>query len=75
MNTEKCLIPDCPNMAAPALKRGLCMKCYSSARKMVERGAVTWDKLVKEGLALDSADSEPFLKAVRGMGGKDDASH
>lgn len=52
MSIPKCLITSCLNTSAPALKRGLCMTCYSRAKRMVEAGTTTWDKLVEIGLAL-----------------------
>ena len=42
------------------------MKCYSSAKKAVEAGAVTWDELVGLELALSKSDAgnDPFTLAL-----------
>lgn len=62
----KCIVENCHYPNAPALKRGLCMRCYSTAKKQVESGAVTWDELVGLGLALSvaDADGDPFTVAL-----------
>lgn len=52
----KCLTGLCRQDAA-ANCRGLCMKCYSSAKKAVERGEVTWDELVELGAAYEVPDA------------------
>ena len=57
-----CITPDCNNKAAPGYGRGLCQKCYSSAKRAVESGKVTWDRLEELGLALPKDD--PFTKAL-----------
>lgn len=58
----KCLIKNCHYPQAPALGRGLCMRCYSKAKEMVTDGGVTWDELVGLGLALSKEDAgnDPF---------------
>lgn len=61
--STKCLIPKCQRPVAQSLKRGLCMMCYSTAKKMIEAGTATWDGLVALGLALPSSDQDPFMKA------------
>lgn len=71
----KCIIKNCHYPAAPALKRGLCMRCYTSAKLAVAEGGVTWDELVGMGLALSEADADgdPFTAALnqRMEGGTD----
>ena len=54
-----CLTPQCPRSASQY--RGLCMPCYSKAKKYVERGETTWEKL--EGMGLAAPDDDPFTKA------------
>ena len=49
----KCIITNCYRLGA---QRGLCLVCYSKAKRAVESGKVTWDKLVSLGLAKDSGD-------------------
>lgn len=60
----KCLIKSCNNLSAPALKRGLCMSCYGQAKRRVESGVTTWQKLAEIGLALpiDTEESDPFAQ-------------
>lgn len=67
MGATKCLTKTCLNTSAPALRRGLCMTCYSRAKRMVEAGTTTWDEIVMMGLALsDSAGGvDPFMAAFR----------
>jgi hypothetical protein len=62
----KCIIANCTYPQAPALKRGLCMRCYSSAKVTVEAGGVTWDELVGLGLALSTTEAggDPFTVAL-----------
>lgn len=55
-----CLTPNCKNKDCASLK-GLCMKCYSTAKKLVESGKTTWDKLEEMGLCRQKEDA--FLKA------------
>lgn len=58
----KCLTPNCHYPQAPALGRGLCMRCYSKAKESVDAGSVTWDELVGLGMALSKEDGglDPF---------------
>lgn len=46
---KKCVIEGC---GGASRLRGLCRKCYSSARAKVKSGATTWDALIELGLAL-----------------------
>lgn len=48
-----CLTPNCRR---PPAKRGLCLVCYSRAKRAVESGKVTWDKLEEIELILPSDD-------------------
>lgn len=54
----KCIIPNCNSWQGQVHFRGLCMRCYGAAKKKVEAGLVTWDRLVELGLAADP--SNPF---------------
>lgn len=57
-----CLTPGCLGRLAPANGRGLCMKCYASAKQAVKSGRTTWDILEEIGLVLRKED--PFTKAL-----------
>lgn len=57
MPTKPCLIPGCGKPQAMSMK-GLCMTCYSAAKKKVDSGATTWEKLTAAGLA--EAPKTPF---------------
>lgn len=53
-----------------AKARGLCVKCYASARSAVKAGKTTWHELVAKGLALESqragsAFTEALVKAAK----------
>jgi hypothetical protein len=62
---ENCLTKNCMRPAAVAMKRGLCLICYSRAKKMVESGTTTWGQLVEMKLALpsDTEGADPFTQA------------
>ena len=59
MNHIKCLVPMC---IADLRVRGLCVKHYSTARKLVSAGRTTWRDLEKAG------KSEPQRSSARGPG-------
>lgn len=61
MTTAKCLT--CSRPPATAIGRGLCLVCYSGAKKMIETGKTTWDDLVAMGLALDKDGGDNFAQA------------
>lgn len=54
-----CQTPMCSSKAAVQC-RGLCMRCYSQAKKLVEMGQVTWDDLEAKGVC--SMEETPFMK-------------
>lgn len=58
-----CLTKGCMRPVATALIRGLCMLCYSTAKKMVDNGTTTWTELVTMGLALAQSNSDQFAAA------------
>lgn len=47
-----CLNPNHKPKAVYA--RGLCFCCYNSARRLIKKGATTWEKMVESGRALES---------------------
>lgn len=59
MNIAKCIISGCPAKAA-ANMRGLCMRCYSRAKKKVEAGETTWLELEQLLLARPAEYNDPF---------------
>lgn len=59
MSSEKCKTRLCKSEAAAGdTYRGLCLKCYSSAKKMVEGGKSTWIELADMGLCTGGPQSE-----------------
>lgn len=52
----KCLHPDCDLRAAA---RGLCYKCYSNAKYLVNMDKTTWDDLIARGKALPKGRPGP----------------
>lgn len=60
--SKKCAVELCIRPAAAEM-RGLCMLCYSKAKKKVESGEVTWDQLEDMGLCLPKVDVDPFTAA------------
>lgn len=57
---ELCKIKGCYRRQS---QRGLCLVCYSKAKKKVEAGETTWEKLVELGLCDDVDD--PFGDAYK----------
>lgn len=56
---SKCMTVTCRTTALPdSTYRGLCIKCYSAAKKLVEAGQTTWEDL--EALDLCAVKSDPF---------------
>ena len=51
-----CITPQCGRIAVQNIGRGLCMMCYSSAKKLVESGATTWTRLEEIGMVLRKHD-------------------
>lgn len=47
---KNCIVPNCANKADGP--RGLCQRCYVTARKLVDRKETTWDELQARGLLL-----------------------
>lgn len=69
--TKPCMIPKCQRLSAQGM-RGLCMMCYSRAKKRVDAGEVTWDKLAALNLCdakdptIDAFD-DAYSKAMKGQ--------
>jgi hypothetical protein len=53
---NECLTEGCRSRSA-ADCRGLCMKCYSAANKLVTEGQTTWEELESMGLATPRSSS------------------
>lgn len=61
-----CLVPACKKRVGGQTK-GLCMSCYSKAKKKVDAGETTWEELADMGLAAKQAD--PFEQAFNAKKG------
>ncbi len=61
MPIMKCCTTSC-NKTEGAGLRGLCMMCYSSAKKMVAAGRATWEQLERMGLARPKASDDLFAQ-------------
>lgn len=61
---KNCMTKGCPRLSVH-VGRGMCLVCYSRAKKLVESGQATWSGLVEMGLALPETDggADPFTKA------------
>lgn len=57
----KCLYPDChsKNNGKKKFVRGLCEYHYNEARKFINGGLTTWEKLEKEGKAIFKGAGRP----------------
>ena len=64
MSMGRCLTKNCAR-SATAHSRGLCLVCYSRAKKAVADGKTTWDELVDLGLARGSDGDDVFLKGLK----------
>lgn len=64
---NKCLTDGCSNNEAPALERGVCMKCYVRAKRMVESGVTTWLELSDLGMVLPNSKEggDKFTEAFK----------
>jgi hypothetical protein len=58
--SSQCLTPECNGQST---YKGLCMKCYSEAKKLVEAGTTTWEALAEMGLA-DQGETK-FARAFK----------
>lgn len=68
-----CVIKGC-NRPEAATKRGLCLICYGQAKRKVESGETTWDRLVELGLV--EPEENPFNSAYeKAMGDEADHHH
>lgn len=61
---QKCLVPACKKMEAPDMK-GLCVSCYSSAKKVVDAGNTTWEAIEALGLCRLKGKSDPFSDELK----------
>jgi hypothetical protein len=59
---ELCLTPKCDHIAA-ADCRGLCLKCYSAAKKLVESNRTTWEDLENMNLVRPKSSGSLFIDA------------
>src|SRR5689334_1181048 len=57
-----CLVEKCCRASS---RRGLCLVCYSKAKRAVETGTTTWEELERLGLAGPSGDVDPFDEALK----------
>lgn len=60
MKKSKCLKPNC---GRESKSRGLCLKDYKAAAKLIKAGETTWEKLEKAGkvAALVRASSKEWF--------------
>lgn len=61
-NVAKCCIPECRNFRTLGTK-GLCMKCYKSAKKKVDSGEISWERLSELGLC-EEVGKDVFNEAL-----------
>jgi hypothetical protein len=67
-DSQECLMPGCSATICvanglPNRWRGLCLKHYGQAKRLVDNGLQTWEKLVELGLATDESESD-FAREV-----------
>lgn len=55
----------CGMPAAPANERGLCTRCYTTAKRLIESGKTTWEQLENAGFVLHRRD--PFEEQLRAL--------
>lgn len=61
---NRCLTSECNAAVTNSDFKGLCLKCYSAAKKKVASGETTWEELEALGLVM-SKDETPFEAAFR----------
>lgn len=68
--SDKCMTPNCSRFASLIERRGLCLVCFSRAKKLVESGATSWNKLAEMDLVRKSPTEstveerqDPFTEA------------
>lgn len=60
---EICLVPGCQSVVAA---RGMCLQCYSTAKRNIQRGNATWDEFIAAGLAREpNGKSSLVMDALR----------
>ncbi len=61
----ECMTPGCRMRRAELAGsgRGLCLTCYSKAKKLVASGQTTWEYLEKVGLTEKGTVGDPFTEA------------
>ena len=59
---KKCIIVECQGQQT-TYGRGLCVMCYSRAKKMVDVGKTSWDELERLGM-IEGKKSDPFTKQL-----------
>lgn len=59
-----CKNPKCGNLQARGMK-GLCMKCYSAAKKLVEKGETSWGELAGMGMCEMPVEPTDFASVFR----------
>lgn len=64
MTAKKCLTQKCRQLAASDECRGLCLQCYTTAKRLVASNQTTWEKLENAGFVLRKLDpfEEQFLR-------------
>lgn len=70
IGSPSCFIKGCARpRTANASMRGLCLVCYGKAKKKVEAGETTWDKLAEMGLCEKDKDpfDDAYARALKGM--------
>ena len=60
MLSNNCMTEGCPSLRYSD-GRGLCMGCYSKAKKMVEAKKTTWEELESMGM-VESKATDKFTK-------------
>lgn len=64
MQSMKCLTPDCAQHSGdPKTYKGLCVRCHTAAKRMVEAGTTSWEQLAAMGLVR--AEESVFERAFR----------
>lgn len=76
-DSSKCVTKTCRRPRA-INRRGLCLICYSKAKRLVEVGITTWDNLVMLRLVLPYEDdlfTQAFNEATKEVEPKSDSIH
>lgn len=63
LTAEICLVPGCQGVVAA---RGMCLQCYNTAKRNIQRSKATWEEFIAAGLTREAnGKSSLVMDALR----------